>query len=50
MLAGRLAAMGFVLIDVGGPELTARALAGRRNGLKKSGGSHLVRLAVGRSL
>lgn len=43
--------MGFVLIeDVGGQELTARSLAGRRDGLKKSGGSRLGRLAVGRSL
>lgn len=43
-LAARLAAMGFaVLEDLGGPELTTRYLAGRRDGLVKSGVTHIIR-------
>ncbi len=42
-LAGRLAALGFSIVeDLGGPELSARYLAGRRDGLRKSGVSRLA--------
>ncbi len=44
-LAGRLAALGFSIAeDLGGPELSARYLAGRRDGLRKSGVTRLARV------
>ncbi|EFL49973.1 methyltransferase [Solidesulfovibrio fructosivorans JJ]] len=49
-LADRLARMGFVVIeDLGGAELTRRYLAGRSDGLRKSGVSRIVHVTIPRS-